>query len=58
MFAGGLAPDGITMDAEGAIWAQAGGFSVVRVADGGEVLQRVELRENRAPSRPSVSHLN
>ena len=49
VFAGGLAPDGITMDAEGAVWVQTGGFSVVRVAEGGEILQRVELQENRAP---------
>ena len=26
-----------------------GGFSVARVAEGGKVLQRVELQENRAP---------
>jgi sugar lactone lactonase YvrE len=49
VFAAGLGPDGITMDAEGAVWAQAGGFSVARVAEGGEILQRVELEENRAP---------
>ena len=49
VFAEGLGPDGITMDAEGAVWVQTGGFAVVRVADGGEILQRVELEENRAP---------
>jgi sugar lactone lactonase YvrE len=49
VFAQGLGPDGITLDAEGAVWVQTGGFSVVRVADGGEVRQRVELEENRAP---------
>jgi sugar lactone lactonase YvrE len=49
VFADGLGPDGITLDAEGAIWVQTGGFAVVRVAEGGEVLQRVELEENRAP---------
>jgi sugar lactone lactonase YvrE len=49
VFADGLAPDGITMDAAGAVWVQTGGFSVVRVAEGGEILQRVELQENRAP---------
>jgi sugar lactone lactonase YvrE len=27
----------------------AGGFSVARMAEGGKVLQRVELQENRAP---------
>jgi sugar lactone lactonase YvrE len=49
VFAEGLGPDGITMDAEGAVWAGSGGFGVARVAEGGEVLQRVELPENRAP---------
>jgi len=49
VFADGLGPDGITMDAEGAVWVSAGGFSVVRVAEGGRILQRVGLAENRAP---------
>jgi sugar lactone lactonase YvrE len=49
VFADGLGPDGICLDAEGAIWVQTGGFSVVRVAEGGEIRQRVELEENRAP---------
>jgi sugar lactone lactonase YvrE len=47
-----LAPpkrDGICLDAEGAVWTSTGGFSVVRVAQGGEIVQRVELAENRAP---------
>src|SRR5579875_354666 len=35
VFAEGLGPDGITMDAEGAVWVQTGGFSVARVAEGG-----------------------
>jgi len=48
VFAEGLGPDGICMDAEGAVWVGTG-FSIARVADGGEVLQRVELPENRAP---------
>ena len=48
-FAEGLGPDGITMDAEGAVWAGSGGFGVARFAEGGEVLQRVELPESRAP---------
>jgi sugar lactone lactonase YvrE len=48
VFADGVAPDGICLDAEGAVWASAG-FALARVADGGEVLQRVELPENRAP---------
>ncbi|MBO0822479.1 MAG: SMP-30/gluconolactonase/LRE family protein [Actinobacteria bacterium] len=49
VFADGVAPDGICLDAEGAVWTSAGMSAVVRVAEGGEVLQRVELRENRAP---------
>jgi sugar lactone lactonase YvrE len=49
VFADGLGPDGIGLDAEGAVWVSTGGYSIVRVAEGGEVLQRVELRENRAP---------
>ena len=48
VFAEGLGPDGICLDAEGAVWVGTGGFSVVRVAEGGQVLQRVELPENRA----------
>jgi sugar lactone lactonase YvrE len=48
VFADGVAPDGICLDAEGAVWVSTG-FSVARVAEGGEVLQRVELPENRAP---------
>jgi sugar lactone lactonase YvrE len=49
VFAEGLAPDGICLDAEGAVWASAGMSSAVRVAEGGQVLQRIELPENRAP---------
>jgi len=49
VFAEGLGPDGICLDAEGAVWVQTGGFAVVRVTAGGEILQRVELEENRAP---------
>jgi sugar lactone lactonase YvrE len=49
VFAEGLGPDGITMDAEAAVWVGSGGFGIVRVAEGGKVLQRVELAENRAP---------
>jgi sugar lactone lactonase YvrE len=48
VFAEGVAPDGICLDAEGAVWVGTG-FSVARVAEGGQVLQRVGLRENRAP---------
>ena len=48
VFAGGLGPDGICLDAEGAVWSGTTDYAVVRVAEGGEVLQRVELPENRA----------
>ncbi len=48
VFAAGVAPDGICLDTEGAIWVSTG-FSVARVAEGGEVLQRVALPEGRAP---------
>jgi sugar lactone lactonase YvrE len=36
------------MDAEGAVWVGTG-FTVARVAEGGKILQSVELPENRAP---------
>jgi sugar lactone lactonase YvrE len=49
VFADGLGPDGICLDAEGAVWTSTGGNAIVRVAEGGDVLQRVELPENRAP---------
>jgi sugar lactone lactonase YvrE len=49
VFAEGLGPDGICLDAEGAVWVSTGGNSVVRVAGGGKVLDRVELSEDWAP---------
>jgi len=49
VFAEGLGPDGICLDAKGAVWVQTGEFSVVRVAEGGRVLDRIELAGNRAP---------
>jgi len=40
--AGGIAPDGIALDAEGAIWvADALGGPVLRVREGGEILDKV-----------------
>jgi sugar lactone lactonase YvrE len=39
----GIFPDGICLDAEGAVWvANAGGPAVYRIKQGGEVLQRIE----------------
>jgi sugar lactone lactonase YvrE len=49
VFAEGLGPDGICLDAQGAVWVSSGISSVVRVAEGGRVLERVELAENQAP---------
>jgi sugar lactone lactonase YvrE len=46
VWADGIGPDGICMDAEGAIWTDAGqwGDNVVgRVREGGEVLERMQL---------------
>jgi sugar lactone lactonase YvrE len=42
MAAGGIAPDGIALDAEGAIWAaDALGGRVVRVREGGEIVEEI-----------------
>ncbi|WP_410793810.1 SMP-30/gluconolactonase/LRE family protein [Kribbella sp. C-35] len=49
VYAENLGPDGICLDAEGAIWCQTWGEGVVRVAAGGEILERVDVPENRAP---------
>jgi sugar lactone lactonase YvrE len=46
VWADGVGPDGICMDAEGAVWTGVGGFGdnlVGRVRDGGEVADRVQL---------------
>ena len=44
---GEVLPDGCTLDVEGAIWfADAGGTAVVRVREGGEVTDRVEVGQH------------
>jgi sugar lactone lactonase YvrE len=47
VFAEGVAPDGICLDAEGVVWVSTG--VLVRASPNGEVLQRVELPAGRAP---------
>ncbi|WP_350274624.1 SMP-30/gluconolactonase/LRE family protein [Kribbella sp. HUAS MG21] len=50
VYAENLGPDGICLDAEGAIWVQTADANVVRVAGGGEILERIDLPfEDRAP---------
>ena len=43
VWAEGLAPDGICLDAEGAIWTATWNNECVRVAEGGEILARIQL---------------
>lgn len=44
--AGGVAPDGCTLDVEGQIWAaDALGNQVIRVAEGGEITDRIAMPE-------------
>jgi len=43
VWADGVGPDGICIDAEGAVWTGSGANACVRVREGGEVLERVEL---------------
>src|ERR671924_275075 len=47
IWADGVGPDGICIDAEGAVWTGDGGNACVRVREGGEILTRIAL--DRAP---------
>jgi len=47
VWADGIRPDGISLDAEGAVWAQTAGNACVRVAEGGKALETIEL--DRSP---------
>ena len=38
-----IGPDGICLDADGAVWAGSGGAGVVRVAADGQILQRIRV---------------
>ena len=50
--AGGIAPDGIALDAEGAIWvADALGGRVLRVREGGEILEEISPARASSPAR-------
>ena len=41
-------PDGICLDADGAVWVAAGVEGALRVAEGGRILDRLEVTENLA----------
>lgn len=43
VWAEGLAPDGICLDADGAVWTSTWRNECVRVAEGGEILDRIQL---------------
>src|SRR5256885_3100958 len=43
VWAEGLAPDGICLDADGAVWTGTWTNECVRVAEGGEILDRIAL---------------
>jgi sugar lactone lactonase YvrE len=43
VFADNVGPDGICVDEDGAIWTSNGDTTVIRVREGGEILDRVEI---------------
>jgi sugar lactone lactonase YvrE len=43
VWAEGVAPDGICLDADGAVWTSTRSNECVRVAEGGEILDRIQL---------------
>jgi sugar lactone lactonase YvrE len=43
VWADGVAPDGICMDAEGAVWTHDGQQGCIRVREGGQILDRIQL---------------
>jgi sugar lactone lactonase YvrE len=47
VWADGIGPDGICIDAEGAVWTSSGANACLRLGEGGEALQRIEL--DRSP---------
>lgn len=49
VFADSLGPDGICVDAEGAVWTSDALGACVRVRDGGEIVERVELPGEVSP---------
>lgn len=49
VWADGLAPDGICLDADGAVWTSGETNACVRVREGGEVLQRIGLEPDESP---------
>ena len=52
-WAEGIGPDGICLDAEGAIWTSSRDNECVRVAEGGDILDRIQL--DRACSPPCLA---
>ena len=47
-FTDGSIPDGICLDAEGCVWVATAGPSVLRVREGGEILERIDIENGKA----------